>query len=310
MTSNVELTANIKSMAINLGFDKVGITSAQQPGKSKYLNAWLGKNFQGKMQWLNRNREKRLDSALLFPGIKSVICVAQNYYTPFAHVQKKGIGKISRYAWGQDYHRIMKTKLKQLLIQIKEIYPQVRGRLCVDTAPIMEKLWAEKAGLGWQGKHSNLISKDYGSWLFLGELLIDQKLIYDMPATDFCGSCQACIKACPTGAITAPYIVNATKCISYLTIEFRNEPIPKDFQQKMNGWIFGCDICQDICPWNKFSRESSESRYYPEKENLNPDLKKWAVMDEKTYKKKFKNSPISRPGFRNFKRNIENIYSH
>jgi epoxyqueuosine reductase len=305
MTSPAEFSLMIKSMAALLGFDKVGITPARQPKKSDYLNIWLDRNFHGEMHWLNQNREKRLDIDQLFPGAKSVVCVAHNYYTPYKHVEKEGTGKISRYAWGNDYHRIIKKKLKQLLRQIKTYKPEANGQVCVDTAPIMEKLWAEQAGLGWQGKHTNLITRDFGSWIFLGELVLDQELVYDKPAVDACGSCQACIQACPTGAISEPYVLNATKCISYLTIEYWNQPIPEKFQKKMKRWIFGCDICQDVCPWNKFSRESHEQDYYPDKENLSPDLEEWSLMDEETYKKKFKKSPLSRPGFKNFIRNIE-----
>ena len=307
MASRAEVTLKIKELALNAGFDKVGITSVRQPEKSNYLTTWLERNFHGSMNWLARNREKRLDIEILFPGVKSIICVAQNYFTPFNHDGEAGIAKISRYAWGEDYHPVMKKKLKNLLIQIKELLPQLNGRLCVDTAPVMEKLWAEQAGLGWQGKHTNLISRDFGSWIFLGELLVDQELVYDAPAIDFCGTCQACIEACPTEAITAPYVLNASRCISYLTIEFWNKPIPENLQNKMNGWIFGCDICQNVCPWNKFSRVSAETRYYPQEEILHPDLKKWAVMDEKTYKQKFKKSAISRPGLKNLKRNIETV---
>jgi len=305
MMSRAELTLKIKELALNSGFDKIGITSARQPEKSDYLKIWLDKNFHGSMDWLNRNLEKRLDIENMYPGVKSVICVAQNYFTPFYHSTETGTAKISRYAWGEDYHRIIKKKLKSLLSQIHEWHPQLSGRLCVDTAPIMEKIWAAQAGLGWQGKHTNLISREYGSWIFLGELLVDQELVYDTPATDFCGSCQACIEACPTDAITEPYVLNATRCISYLTIEYWDKPIPADLQKKMSGWIFGCDICQDICPWNKFRRNSSETRYYPQKEILHPDLNEWSKMDEKTYNQKFKKSAISRPGLKNLKRNIE-----
>jgi epoxyqueuosine reductase len=305
MMTIADFTVAIKSMALNLGFDKVGVTSAQQPQKSAYLNAWLDNNFHGTMNWLDRHREKRLDISKLFPGAKSIVCLAHNYYTAFEHSEKRGTGKISRYAWGQDYHRIMKKKLKQLLKEIINLNPKIAGRLCVDTAPMMEKLWAEQAGLGWQGKHTNLISRDYGSWIFLGELILNQELLYDKPISDFCGSCQACIDACPTKAITEPYVLNATKCISYLTIEFWDKPIPESFKKHLNGWIFGCDICQDVCPWNKFSRKSAEPRYYPDKENLHPDLRKWLDMDEETFKKKFKKSPLARPGFKNFIRNIK-----
>jgi epoxyqueuosine reductase len=201
----------------------------------------------------------------------------------------------------------MKKKLKIYLKEIKKIDPGLKGRLCVDTAPMMEKLWAEQAGLGWQGKHTNLITRDYGSWVFLGEIVIDKDLIYDVQIEDFCGSCQACLDACPTNAIVEPYVLDAQKCISYLTIEYWNKPIDKDLKKNMNGWVFGCDICQDVCPWNKFKQNSSENRYWPKENTLEFDLDELEKLDEISYKKKFKKSPVLRPGWKNFRRNIRAV---
>ena len=200
-------TLEIKKLGLEVGFNKIGISPANQPPKSNNLKMWLDKGLAGTMQWMKSHQERRMDIEQFFPGAKSVICVAHNYYSPFRHSQIKDKGKISRYACGEDYHKIMKKKLKMYLLAIKKIDNSVQGKISVDTAPIMEKLWAEQAGLGWQGKHTNLITKDYGSWVFLGEIVINKTLIYDVPMEDFCGSCQACIDACPTEAIIKPYVL-------------------------------------------------------------------------------------------------------
>lgn len=276
------------------------------------LEKWLKNNYQGSMEWMERWKEKRMDIKEFFPGAKSVICVAHNYFSPEEHSKDPKIGKISRYAWGVDYHKIMKKKLKQLLQEIFLLDSEINARLSVDTAPIMEKLWAEKAGIGWQGKHTNLITRDLGSWVFLGEVVIDRVLEYDQSLEDCCGTCQACIEACPTDAIVAPYILDARKCISYLTIENGQESLPEELTGKQDNWIFGCDICQDVCPWNKFQQSTAETRYQPREENINPDLKYLASLDEETYKKKFKDSPVLRAKWKNFIRNVkaaENSYS-
>jgi epoxyqueuosine reductase len=297
-------TFKIKKIGLDIGFDKIGIAPAKQPSKSKNLETWLKRDYAGTMQWMATYKEKRMDIQNLFPGAKSVICVAHNYYTPFNHSNKEEKGKISRYACGEDYHKIMKMKLKTYLMEIKKFDPNLQGRLYVDTAPIMEKLWAEQAGLGWQGKHTNLITKDYGSWVFLGEIILDKELIYDAPIKDFCGSCRSCLEACPTKAIVEPYVLDAQKCISYLTIEYWDKPIDEGLQKNMDNWIFGCDICQNICPWNKFKKNSSENRYWPLENTLEFDFDELQTLEENSYKKKFKKSPVLRPGWENFKRNI------
>ncbi len=253
---------------------------------------------------MQRHAEKRTDLQRFYPGAQSVICVAHNYYTPHRHSAEKDTGRISRYAWGKDYHRVMKKKLKGLVSAIKKIEPLFDGRICVDTAPIMEKLWAEQAGLGWQGKHTNLISREIGSWFFLGGIVTTYKLKPDPPAEDFCGSCTACIDACPTQAIIAPYVLDSRKCISYLTIEMWNEPIEPQLAAKMDNWVFGCDICQDVCPWNRFETETTEEAYRPDPRNIAPKLSDLAKLGESEYKRRFKHSPVSRPGWRNFLRNV------
>ncbi len=306
----LNLTSKIKKMALDLGFDKVGISPALQPEKSQLLDIWLNKNYHGTMSWMLKYKNKRMDIQKFVPDAQSVISVAFNYYTDFKHSPQAGDAKISRYAWGEDYHKIMKKKLKRLLQNILELDPQINGRICVDTAPIMEKLWAEKAGIGWQGKHTNLITRDFGSWVFLGELIVDSVLHYDSPMVDYCGSCQACIKACPTGAIVEPYQLDANKCISYLTIEYWDKPIPEDLKNNINGWIFGCDICQDVCPWNKNSHNSKEERFLPKDGNVTPHIEKWDSMDEDTFIKRFKKSAVLRTGYANFKRNIKANYEN
>jgi epoxyqueuosine reductase len=302
-----KITSEIKKIGIDLGFDKIGISPAAQPSKSANLETFLKKGFYGSMDWMATHQKKRMDIEKLFPGAKSVICVAHNYFFPYYHSNRKNSGKISRYACGEDYHRVMKKKLKTYLEKIKEIDPTIGGRLCVDTAPIMEKLWAEQAGLGWQGKNTNLITREFGSWIFLGEIIIDGDLDYDVPIEDFCGSCQACLDACPTDALIAPYVMDARKCISYLTIEFWDKPIPADLKKNMYGWIFGCDICQDVCPWNKFAKKSTEERYRPKKNAMEFDLSELEELDESMYKNKFKKSPVLRPGWKDFQRNIKAV---
>jgi len=303
----LKITSEIKKLGLELGFDKIGITSAIQPQKSKNLEMWLKNGYAGTMDWMANHQKKRMNIEELFPGAKSVICVAHNYFSSFHHSNKDKKGKISRYACGEDYHRIIKKKLKTYLDKIKELDPEISGRLCVDTAPIMEKLWAEQAGLGWQGKNTNLITREFGSWVFLGEIIIDKDLDSDIPIEDFCGSCQACLDACPTQAIVSPYVLDARKCISYLTIEFWDKPIPDNLKENMNNWIFGCDICQDVCPWNKFAKNSNENRYRPREDKIEFDLSELEKLDEVMYKNKFKKSPVLRPGLKNFQRNVRAV---
>jgi len=302
-----KITSEIKKIGLEIGFDKIGISPAKQPSKSNKLEMWLQNNFHGTMEWMAVHQEKRMDIHKLFPEARSVICVGHNYFSPFFHSARKDKAKISRYACGEDYHKIMKKKLRTYLERLKTLDHQIEGQICVDTAPIMEKLWAEQAGLGWQGKNTNLITRDYGSWIFLGELIINRELVYDKPMEDFCGSCQACLKACPTEALIEPYVLNARKCISYLTIEYWDKPIPAVLEKKMNGWVFGCDICQDVCPWNKFSKNTNEKRYIPKDNAIEFDLNELKQLDEPAYKHKFRKSPILRPGYTNFLRNVDAV---
>ena len=298
------MTQKIKLLVLAAGFQKVGISSADQPAKSSFLEEWIRHNHHGTMTWMDTHKEKRMDIKQLYPEARSVISVAHNYYSPENRAQDDRIAQISRYAWGQDYHKIMKKKLKNLLKEIKTLDQDIEGRVCVDTAPVMEKLWAQKSGLGWQGKHTNLITKDYGSWVFLGEIILNKELEYDMPATDMCGSCSRCIDACPTQAIIAPYQLDANRCIAYLTIEYWDRPIPEEFSEKFDRFVFGCDICQEVCPWNRFKQVTQSAEYHPIKENVNPGFEELLQLTEAEYRSRFKKSPVIRTGWKNFIRNV------
>ncbi len=292
----------IKSKALELGFDHVGIALVGRMESENYLNQWIARGFHADMQWMENNREKRMDPRLLMPGAKSIICVGLNYFYPIAWEEDKP--KISRYALGDDYHEVLKKKLKSLESEIQTKFGGVPCKACVDTAPIMDKYWAVKAGIGWQGKHSNVITRDKGSWIFLGELITDLELVPDEPIGDFCGSCSLCIDACPTNAIAEPYVIDSNKCISYQTIEFRGDLLPNDTA----GWIYGCDICQDVCPWNtKFSAESQTVEFKPREALVNRDLSEWKSLTEENYREKFKKSAVKRAKYKGLKRNIDHL---
>ncbi len=267
------------------------------------LEAWLNKNMHGEMQYMENHFDKRLDPRLLVDSAKSVVSLALNYYTEESQVDPSG-PKISKYAYGTDYHTIIKNKLKQLLQFITDNIGEVNGRSFVDSAPVLDRAWAQKAGLGWIGKNSNLLNKKTGSFFFLAELIIDLELEYDVaPTANHCGTCTNCIDACPTEAIVAPYVVDGSRCISYLTIELKNE-IPKEFKDKMDNWMFGCDICQDVCPWNKFSVLHQEDGFQPHPDLLYLNKQDWQEMTEDVFKKVFKNSAVKRTKFSGLKRNI------
>lgn len=306
MPSKSQLSVEIKNLVFAAGFHNVGIAAARPLNKSVYMEQWINYNKHGTMQWMEKNLEKRLDITKLYPEARSVISVAHNYYSGFQHSSDSRKAKISRYAWGKDYHKIIKKKLKKVLNEIKILNPSVNGRIFVDTAPIQDKLWAEQAGIGWQGKNTNILNRQMGSWFFLGEIVIDKDLEYDQPAVDYCGSCRACIDACPTNALE-PYIIDATKCISYLTIEYWDQPIPADYESKLNNWVFGCDICQDVCPWNKFAVETDEPGYLPSEGNVLPDLEELDHLTEDQFKKRFSKSPVSRTKYKNFIRNVRTV---
>lgn len=295
----------IKAQARALGFELVGIVPAQSlTEEGARLREWLARNFHGRMDYMARDPEMRADPRRLMESARSVVCVALNYYRPEKHVEDPAIGKISRYAWGDDYHDVLRDKLKTLLEWIREREPAVEGRICVDSAPMMDKAWAARAGLGWIGKHTNLITKRHGSWVFLGELLLSIDLDYDSDIEpDHCGKCTACIEACPTGAIVAPYQLDATKCISYGTIELRDETLPEPINSHLENWVFGCDICQDVCPWSRFSKPTAEARFAPREGLTAPPLAELIEMTQEQFSTRFRKSAIKRTKLAGLRRN-------
>jgi epoxyqueuosine reductase len=301
----VVTSVQIKEKALELGFSSVGIVPAAPLDEERSrLDEWLDRGFHGTMAWMEREPEKRADPRLLMPGARSVVVVTHNYFTPHAHEGSLSNGKISRYAWGDDYHDVLREKLNALLEWIKGRRPETTGKVCVDTAPFMDKAWAVRAGLGWIGKHSNLITKDIGSWVFIGSLLLDIELEYDATVIDdHCGTCTACLDACPTSAIVEPYVVDSRKCISYATIELRDETLPGEIAENLNGWLYGCDICQDVCPWNRFETPVGEQRFDPRLGEMSLDLEAVANMDHDEYVTRFRRSAIKRTKLTGLKRN-------
>ncbi len=294
-------TAIFKRAAKELGFLSCGISKADfLEEEAPRLEQWLKASKHGKMGYMENHFDKRLDPRLLVPGAKSVASLLLNYYTD--ELQVEGAPKISKYAYGKDYHFVIKDKLKQLFQTIQEEIGEVNGRVFVDSAPVMDKAWAVRSGLGWMGKNTNLISQKVGSFFFIAELIIDLELVYDTPVTDHCGTCTACIDACPTEALT-PYDIDASKCISYLTIELKDQ-IPNEFQNKIDNWAFGCDVCQDVCPWNRFSKPHNEPLFDPKPELLDFTQKDWDELTETTFETIFKNSAVKRTRYEGLKRNL------
>ncbi len=303
----ISLTEQIKQKAREIGFHKIGIVRAESLDREgERFKQWLAMNFQGAMQWLEREPEKRSDPNLIFPAAKSIVVVALNYYTPHEHEADDSKGKVSRYAWGDDYHDVLKDKLRELFGFIKTLDETADGKICVDTAPIMDKAWAVRAGLGWLGKHSNLITKEYGSWVFLGEILLNLELEYETETIeDHCGNCTKCLDACPTNAIVAPYLVDSKACLSYATIESRDAELSQEITENLNGWLYGCDICQDVCPWNRFQKPTEELRFEPRPENVSADLDAIRALTPENYAEKFRRSAMKRTKLSGLKRNAE-----
>ena len=298
-------TQKIKDKAFDLGFSFVGISKAEFLEKeARNLEQWLSNQHHGKMAYMENHFDKRTDPRLLVDKAKSVITVLQNYYSPVKQ-HDKNAPKVSMYALGKDYHFVIKEKLRKLHEFIKEEVGAVNARGFVDSAPVMDKVWAEKSGLGWIGKHTNLINKTQGSYFFIGELIVDLELELDGPIKDYCGTCTKCIDACPTGAIIQPYELDASKCISYLTIELKDELFPQEFKGKMENWMFGCDICQEVCPWNKFSLQNKEPLFEPNLNLLQINKKQWNELSKETFNELFKKSPIKRTKYEGLKRNIK-----
>jgi epoxyqueuosine reductase len=307
MKATEKYTQAIKSEAKRLGFLSCGISKAGfLEEEAPRLENWLNKNQHGQMSYMENNFEKRLNPTLLVDDAKSVISLLLNYYP--SEIQNPESYKISKYAYGQDYHFVIKEKLKELLQFIQTEIGEVSGRAFVDSAPVLDKAWAAKSGLGWIGKNSNLITQKTGSFYFIAELIVDLDLHYDYATTDHCGSCTACIDACPTEAIVAPYVVDGSKCISYFTIELK-ENIPTEIKGKFDDWAFGCDICQDVCPWNKFSKPHSEPLFNPNPEILSYSKKDWEDITKETFDIVFKNSAVKRTKIEGLKRNISFLNS-
>lgn len=300
--SNTEV---IKSIATELGFSFCGISKAEfLEQEAPKLEEWLKKGYHGQMGYLENHFDKRLDPSKLVPGAKSVVSLIYNYSPQKTHQSEAG-PKIAKYAYGQDYHHVIKDKLKEFTQQLTEEVGQVEGRAFVDSAPVMERQWAAKSGLGWIGKNSLLLNRNMGSFFFLAELIIDLELEPDGPIKDYCGTCTACQDACPTDAIPQPYVIDGSRCISYLTIELKEE-IPNEFKDKMESWAFGCDICQEVCPWNRFSKPHNEPKFQPQGwEGFNS--KDWEEMTEEVFQKVFKKSAVKRTKFGGLKRNIDFI---
>lgn len=297
-------TEIVKSIALDLGFEQVGISKAERlESEEDRLTDWLKNDYHGQMHYMNNHFDKRLDPTLLVPGAKSVISLMYNYYTDIQQTDPNA-PKISKYAFGNDYHYVIKDKLKTFLHRIEEKIGAVEGRVFTDSAPVMERSWAAKSGLGWQGKNTLLINKSKGSYYFLAELIIDLELEPDQGSRDHCGTCTRCIDACPTDAISPTgYLLDGSKCISYLTIELR-DALPDDFKGKMENWMFGCDICQEVCPWNKFAHQHSESKFEPNHDLIHMNKSDWRELTADVFKKVFKGSPVKRTKLSGLLRNI------
>lgn len=310
MVSSSQYSKFIKAEALKLGFQFCGISKAGfLEEEAPRLENWLKSGYHGEMSYMENHFDKRLDPRKLVDGARSVISLSLNYFTD-QQQEDSSAPKISKYAYGMDYHFVIKDKLKLLMEAIRAKIGEVNGRAFVDSAPVLDKVWAKKAGIGWVGKHSNLINKNTGSFFFLAELITDLDLEYDLiPTKDHCGTCTRCIDACPTEAIVSPYMVDGSRCISYLTIELKNE-LPAEFRDKMENWMFGCDICQDVCPWNKFSVLHTEQNFSPHEDLLGLKRSEWYELTEETFNKVFKNSAVKRTKYSGLKRNIDFLKTH
>lgn len=300
-----DIKKTITDEALRLGFSYVGFSKADfLEEEAPRLEQWLSQNQHGKMSYMERWFDKRLDPRLLVPGAKTVVSFLLNYFPEVK--QQDGIPKISKYAYGKDYHTIIKNKLFELMHFINTNIGEVNGRAFVDSAPVLDRAWAKKSGLGWIGKNGNLIHPRAGSFFFIAEIIIDLEVEPDGPIKDFCGTCTRCMDACPTEAIVAPHVVDGSKCISYVTIELK-DAIPSSFKNKMDDWIFGCDVCQDVCPWNRFSTSTTEKDFIADDNRINKSFGEWEEITEEVFQFIYKNSPLSRTGFSGMKRNFEFI---
>ena len=299
-----EKTKLVKRKCFDLGFSHVGISkSIFLEKEARRLEEWLSNDFNGKMSYMENHFDKRTDPGKLVDGAKSVISVLFNYHNPKKQLDNDA-PKISQYAYGKDYHFVIKNKLKELQLFLMKKFGEINCRGFIDSAPVMDKVWAEKSGLGWIGKHSNLINKEVGSYFFIAELIVDIELEEDIPINDYCGTCTKCIDSCPTEAIVEPYVVDGSKCISYLTIELKDQILPNEFKDKMDNWMFGCDICQDVCPWNRFASVHNEPQFDPHPDLLKLTKKEWEELSEETYQNLFRKSAVKRTKYSGLKRNI------
>ena len=295
----------VKSIAADLGFSFCGISKAEfLEEEAPRLTKWLKEGKQGGMSYMENHFDKRLDPTLLVPGAKSVVSLLFNYYNPEVQ-EDRDSPKISMYAYGEDYHYVVKDRLKELIKRIEIEIGEVGGRVFVDSAPVLDKAWAARSGLGWIGKNANLINKTQGSFFFIAEAILDLELEVDSPIKDYCGTCTACIDACPTDAIVQPYVVDGSRCISYFTIELKDNIIPTDYSGQFENWAFGCDICQQVCPWNRFSIKHNEPRFEPKDAMIGLSSSDWNEMTNEVFKEIFRRSPVKRAGFEGLKRNLK-----
>jgi epoxyqueuosine reductase len=292
-----------------LGFDLVGFAPAERmEEEGTRYEEWIAARYHGSMEWMERNVEKRRDIRGLLPSARSVIVVARNYYTPHQQPSGPDHARVSRYAWGRDYHNILPKKLKKLDAYIRSLVPDAESRWYVDTGPVLEKAWAVRAGLGWMGKHTNVITRQLGSWVFLGVFISSVEFDYDESIPDFCGTCTRCIDACPTDAIIAPYQVDANRCISYVTIEQKpKDEIPPDLASHLEGWAFGCDICQDVCPWNRFQQPTDEVDFEPRPGMLDLTVRELREMSDEEFQRRFQGSPVRRATAGGMRRNARGL---
>lgn len=302
--SRGRLSAALKAEALRLGFDACGVSAATRlDPEARRLEEWLNRSRHGTMTWMERHFDERIDPRVLVPGARTVVSVLHSYRPSSEPSTGPDVGRISRYAWGDDYHDVVKERLAELYAWLVAQGGDVHGRAFVDSAPLMDKAWAARSGLGWQGKHTNLISRKHGSWFFIGTLVIDLDLEPDGPVPDHCGTCTRCIDACPTGALE-PYRIDASRCISYLTIEHRPDDIPEELARGLGNWIFGCDVCQEVCPWNRFSRPTTETRYTMRPGLDATPLEAWEELDLEGYRALFRRSAVKRAKFEGLKRNV------
>ncbi|MCX7743633.1 MAG: tRNA epoxyqueuosine(34) reductase QueG [Flavobacteriales bacterium] len=298
-----QLSLIIKNTARDLGFDYCGISKAEfMQDEARQLEEWLNRGMHGKMKYMENHFDKRTDPTKLVEGAKSVISLLYNYYPE--KKQQAEAPQISKYAYGEDYHFVIKDKLKELVFRLQEQIGNFYGRIFVDSAPVLEKAWAKRSGLGWIGKHTNLINRNMGSFFFIAEIICDLECEPDSPIKDYCGTCTRCIDACPTDAIVQPYVVDGSKCISYFTIELREE-IPQDMKGKFENWMFGCDICQDVCPWNRFAMPHHETRFLPNEQLMQLSKEEWMEITVDVFDKLFKNSPLKRAGWQGIQKNLK-----